>query len=66
MIRALARAPIVPRVACEALAGMDLSAEVGVPARVEAAAVQAEGRLAPTGDVAPKAFLGAERFDLHR
>lgn len=65
-VPALAQAPIASRVACEVLAGTDLSAKLGVPARVETAAVQAEGRLAPTGDVAAETFLGAERFGLHR
>ena len=44
---AFAQTPIAPRMACEELAGLDLSAELGVPARVDAAAVRAEGRPAP-------------------
>jgi hypothetical protein len=44
---ALAQAPLSPRMACEALAGADLSAALGVPGRVTAAAIQREGRPAP-------------------
>ncbi|WP_270936777.1 tannase/feruloyl esterase family alpha/beta hydrolase, partial [Falsiroseomonas oryzae] len=44
---ALAQPPVAPRLGCEALAGMDVSAELGVPARVEAATVLREGRPAP-------------------
>lgn len=62
--------PIAPRVSCEALAGLDLSAELGVPARVEAAAVQAEGRPAPVchlrgtirGTIGFEAWLPLERW----
>ena len=44
---AFAQTPIVPRIGCEALAEVDLSVDLGVPARVEAAAVLVEGRPAP-------------------
>ncbi len=62
--------PVQPRVACEALTGLDLSAELGVPARVDAAAVQAEGRPAPVchlrgtirGTIGFEAWLPLERW----
>lgn len=38
---------VAPRAACDSLAGLDLSAEVGAPTRVEAASVVREGRPAP-------------------
>lgn len=67
---ALAQTPVAPRATCDALAGVDLSAELGVPARVEAAAVQAEGRPAPVchlrgtirGTIGFEAWLPLERW----
>lgn len=67
---ALAQAPIAPRIDCAALAGTDLSAELGVPARIEAAAVLAERRPAPVchvkgvlrGTIGFEAWLPIERW----
>jgi hypothetical protein len=61
---------VAPRLSCEALADVDLSAELGVPARVDAAVVQAEGRPAPVchlrgtirGTIGFEAWLPLERW----
>ena len=61
---------VTPRLSCEALADVDLSAELGVPARVDAAVVQAEGRPAPVchlrgtirGSIGFEARLPLERW----
>lgn len=67
---AQAQTPIPSRVACETLTGMDLSAELGVPARVDTAAQLSEGRPAPVchvrgtmrGTVGFEAWLPLERW----
>jgi feruloyl esterase len=67
---ALAQAPIAPRLDCAALAGADLSAELGVAGRVMAAAVLTEGRPAPVchvrgvlrGTIGFEAWLPIERW----
>lgn len=67
---AAAQHAIPPRLACADLAGLDLSAELGVPARVDGAPVQAEGRPAPVchlrgtirGTIGFEAWLPLERW----
>ncbi|MBB5694681.1 tannase/feruloyl esterase family alpha/beta hydrolase [Muricoccus pecuniae] len=67
---ALSQTPIPPRLACDALAGADLSADLGVPARVDAASIEAEGRPAPVchlrgtirGTIGFQAWLPMERW----
>ena len=67
---AFAQTPIAPRIACEALAEVDLSVDLGVPARVEAAAILVEGRPAPVchirgtirGSIGFEAWLPLERW----
>ncbi|MFK4048065.1 tannase/feruloyl esterase family alpha/beta hydrolase [Roseomonas mucosa] len=67
---ALAQNPVAPRLACEALAGTDLSAELGVAARVDTAAVRREGHPAPVchlagtlrGSIGFEAWLPLERW----
>lgn len=44
--QAEAQRPIQPRLTCDALTGLDLSAELGVPVRVNLASVQTESRTA--------------------
>jgi feruloyl esterase len=67
---AFAQPAIAPRIGCEALVGADLSVELGVPARVEAAAVLTQGRPAPVchirgtirGTIGFEAWLPLERW----
>jgi feruloyl esterase len=69
-VPALAQSPIAPRMPCEALAGADLSAELGVAARVETAVVLRDGRPAPVchlrgtlrGSIGFEAWLPLETF----
>ena len=67
---ATAQPVIAPRLSCDALAGMDLSPDLGVPARVEAASVTDEGRPAPAchvrgtirGTIGFQAWLPVDRW----